>query len=192
MTEGKIVLYCGPMASGKTGSLVNALQIYRLRGISLVCLRPESDLRTADLSSRSGLVFHDAVYLPEHNLAALENYLREYTVIGLDEVHFFPPDIVPLIARARRNGKTILLSGLDTDFTATPFPTTLAVMGLPETEIVRFMAVCEVCKRHNATRSQRLHNGKPARRSDPIVSVEGSDRTVTYEPRCLADHVVPD
>ncbi|MFZ2804523.1 MAG: thymidine kinase [Patescibacteria group bacterium] len=184
-----LTFFTGPMACGKTLELVRHLQIYAEQRVPTVCLRPATDTRSDVIRSRSGLSY-DGLTIPADDLDALRRALTDYAVIGLDEAQFFSPDVVPLLHDALRQGKTILISGLDTDFRGEVFPTALALMALPETIVERSRAVCSVCREHNASRTQRLKNGEPASANEPIVAVEGAEATITYEPRCLAHHVI--
>lgn len=186
---GTLTFFTGPMACGKTLELVRHLQIYAEQRIPTVCLRPATDTREEDIRSRSGLRF-DGLTMPPDDLDGLRRIVEQYDVIGLDESQFFVPEIVAILHEAAKEGKTILVSGLDTDFRGDPFPTSLALLSLPETNVQRTRAVCAVCRQHNATRTQRLKNGEPVDRDEPVVAVEGAEATITYEPRCVAHHLL--
>lgn len=177
------------MACGKTLELVRHLQIYREQQIPLVCIRPSIDTRTASVQSRSGLL-HDAVMVDANDLDGLQDVFASVQVIGLDEAQLFPVTIMDLLIAELKKGKTILASGLDTDFRGIVFPTSLALLSFPETIIHRSRAVCAVCRQYNATRTQRLRNGQPVPASDPQVLIEGSQSEITYEARCLEHHAV--
>ncbi len=184
---GSLTFFTGPMACGKTLELVRHLQIFREQQIPLICLRPTMDTRTSTVQSRSGLLC-DAMTVDANDLNAIANIIADRQVIGIDEIGFFPLAIADLLERQIRQGKIVLVSGLDTDFRGRMFPTAQAIMALPETIIHRSRAVCGVCRRYNATRTQRLRNGKPVPENDPIVVIEGSQDQVTYEARCLEHH----
>lgn len=177
------------MACGKTLELVRHLQIYSEQRVPTICVRPSTDTRGDSVKSRSGMSF-DGMTVPQSDPATLSRLIEQYDVIGVDETQFFSPEIVPILHAAMRGGKTILVSGLDTDFRGEIFPTALALLALPETIVQRTRAVCAVCRQHNATRTQRLKNGEPVRRDEPTVAVEGAETTITYEPRCVEHHVV--
>lgn len=184
---GSITFFTGPMACGKTLELVRHLQIFHEQKIPTVCLRPTLDTRTPTVQSRSGLLY-DAIAVDPARLQDLEESMKNFRVIGLDEFELFSEEVVPVLARQSREGKTILVSGLDTDFRGLPFPAAHALMALPETLIQRLRAVCAVCHQYNATRTQRLRDGEPVSVQDPIILIEGSQANVTYEARCLEHH----
>jgi len=178
------------MACGKTLELVRNLQIFREQQIPLVCLRPSIDTRGATVQSRSGLMLDEARAVDPNDTKSLLELMDDKTVIGIDEIQLFPSDIVSILKEELRRGKTILLSGLDTDFRGIPFSTSAALMALPETVIHRSRAVCGVCRRYNASRTQRLRDGQPVTADDPLVLIEGSQGNVTYEARCLQHHYI--
>jgi thymidine kinase len=53
--------------------------------------------------------------------------------------------------------------------------------------VAKLHAICMVCG-DEASRTQRLVNGKPARFDDPVVIVGASE---LYEARCRLHHEVP-
>lgn len=180
--QGSLTFFTGPMACGKTLELVRHLQIFQEQLIPLICVRPLLDTRSPTVQSRSGLL-HDAVGVDVNDLVRLAELMSDKRVIGIDEAQFFPPSIVSLLVDQLRQGKTILVSGLDTDFRGVVFPTAHALFAIPETDVQRSRAVCGVCHRYNATRTQRLRNGVPVAMNENPVLVEGSQEGVTYEAR---------
>ncbi len=179
-----MTFFTGPMFCGKTLELIRHLQIFQEQQIPLICLRPAIDTRTSTLESKSGLKLDGQIVDPT-DLDTIKELIHDKWVIGVDEVNFFTPELVPILVEELRRGKTILLSGIDTNFRAELFPTTQAILAIPETIVQRSRSVCSICRQHNATRTQRLRNGKPVPKEDPMVLVEGSAENVTYEARCL-------
>lgn len=186
---GSITFFTGPMACGKTLELVRHLQIYAAQQVPTVCIRPATDTRSEKIQSRSGMSY-SGLTIGDSDLDGIRGVLEHYDVLGVDEAQFFSPAIVPVLHQATLRGKTILISGLDTDFRGEVFPTALALLALPETVVQRTRAVCSSCRQHNATRTQRLKDGEPVGRDEPVVAVEDSNATISYEPRCLEHHVV--
>ncbi len=186
---GSLTFFTGPMACGKTLELVRHLHIFHEQRIPLICLRPAIDTRSPTVQSRSGLL-HDATAIGTDDLLALKGAMIGKVVIAIDEVQFFSVTIVSILLDELRKGKTILVSGLDTNFRGTLFPTSQAIMALPETIIQRLRAVCSVCHQYNATRTQRLRNGAPVSIDDPDVLIEEAQSTTTYEARCLEHHQI--
>lgn len=180
------------MSSGKSEELISRLRRYRARRIPTVCLQPTKDTRAGEVTSRNGLSY-ESVRVDQRSGVAVRAAIGDAQVIAIDELHFFPPDIVALLAELMRAGRTIILSGLDTDFRGEPYPVAVELMKLPEVDVRRMRAICEVCRSDNATRSQRLVNGHPASPDDPVEVVDDAaahDAQITYEPRCALHHVV--
>ena len=80
----------------------------------------------------------------------------------------------------------VIVAGLDTDFRGEPFGSMPTLMAEAE-DVLKLHAICMVCG-DNASRTQRLVNGKPARYDEPIVIVGASE---LYEARCRQHHEVP-
>lgn len=187
--QGTLTFFTGPMFSGKTLELVRHLRIFHEQQIPLICLRPSIDTRTPTVQSRSGLLI-EAVGVDPNDMQEMRRIVQDKLVIGVDEVNMFTPELVVVLEEELRKGKIILAAGIDTSFRGELFPTCAALMAIPETVIQRSRAVCSVCRGYNATRTQRLRDGKAVPYEDPMILVEGSAKGVTYEARCLAHHEV--
>ncbi len=185
--QGSLTFFTGPMFSGKTLELVRHLQIFQEQQIPLVCLRPTIDTRTPIIQSRSGLLT-EGVGVDPTDMDRVRELVHEALVIGVDEVNMFTTELVSVLEEELRRGKIILVSGIDTNFRGEMFETCAALMAIPETIVQRSRAVCSVCRGYNATRTQRLRDGKPVPYDDPMILVEGSAANVTYEARCIAHH----
>ena len=147
------------------------------------------DTRTPTIQSKSGLLLASTL-VDVTNLERIRELMNDKFVIGIDEVQFFTVDLIPLLEAELHKGKTILVAGLDTDFRAKMFPVSQALMALPETIVERSRSVCSVCRRYNASRSQRLRNGEPVPPNESSAVIEGSETAMTYEARCLEHHVI--
>mgnify|MGYP001749572980 FL=1 len=71
------------------------------------------------------------------------------------------------------------------DFKAEPFHPMPEIMAISEM-VTKLHAVCNKCGKE-ASRSQRLINGKPAKYDDPIVVIGASE---SYEARCRHCHKI--
>jgi thymidine kinase len=108
------------------------------------------------------------------------------TVIGIDEAQFFDPEVVEVARALAEKGIRVLVAGLDMDFRGEPFGPMPLLMSVAE-HVDKLHAICMVCG-DEASRTQRLVNGKPARYDDPVVIVGASE---LYEARCRIHHEVP-
>lgn len=98
--------------------------------------------------------------------------------VGVDEVQFFPGEIVNLLDGLAAK-KRVIACGLNLDFRAQPFPSTMQLAARAD-KVKYLSAVCVVCGQE-ASRTQRLIGGKPAPKDSPVIVVGGKE---IYEPRC--------
>jgi thymidine kinase len=106
--------------------------------------------------------------------------------VGIDEAQFFDTEVVQIAEELAASGIRVLVAGLDTDFRGEPFGPMPVLMSMAE-HVDKLHAICMVCG-DDASRTQRLVNGKPARFDDPVVIVGASEM---YEARCREHHEVP-
>ena len=101
--------------------------------------------------------------------------LSEVEVVGIDEVQFFDPAIIPLGVELIALGKRVIMAGLDTTFAAEPFGPVPNLMAIADT-VTKLSAVCMVCGAA-AIHTQRLGQ------SQELVVVGAAG---LYEARCRA------
>ena len=89
--------------------------------------------------------------------------------------------MVKVISKLMDEGKKIIGTGLELDFKAEPFGSMPELMCIA-TEVHKLHAVCMKCGCENATRTQRLIDGKPADKHSPLIMIGGDE---TYEARCI-------
>ena len=185
-THGSIEVVCGSMFSGKTDELIRRLVRATIAKQKVQVFKPAIDNRYAEekVTSHAGSSF-DAI--PVENAAEIHKKLDEdTTVVGIDEAQFFDPEVVQVAQELASKGVRVLAAGLDMDFKGEPFGPMPVLMSLAE-DVAKLHAICMVCG-NDASRTQRLVNGKPARYDDPIVIVGASEM---YEARCREHHKVP-
>ena len=110
---------------------------------------------------------------------------KKYDIIGIDEIQFFDNKIVSVINTLADSGVRVIVAGLDMDFKAEPFQPMPEIIAISEM-VTKLHAVCNKCGQE-ASRSQRLINGEPARFDDPIVVIGASE---SYEARCRHCHEI--
>ncbi|HSL28812.1 MAG TPA: thymidine kinase [Anaerolineales bacterium] len=185
-THGSIEVVCGSMFSGKTDELIRRLVRATIARQTVQVFKPAIDVRYAveKVTSHAGSNF-DATPV-ERSVDILSKIGRETTVVGIDEAQFFDADIVQIAEQLASRGIRVLVAGLDTDFRGEPFGPMPILMSIAE-HVDKLHAICMVCG-GEASRTQRLVNGKPARFDDPVVIVGASEM---YEARCRVHHEVP-
>jgi thymidine kinase len=184
--HGSIEVVCGSMFSGKTDELIRRLVRATIAKQKVQVFKPAIDIRYAveKVTSHAGSNY-DAI--PVEKSADIPDKLDEdTTVVGIDEAQFFDPEIVRIADELASRGIRVLMAGLDTDFRGEPFGPMPDLMSRAE-RVDKLHAICMVCG-EEASRTQRLVNGSPARYDDPVVIVGASEM---YEARCRIHHEVP-
>jgi thymidine kinase len=177
---------CGSMFSGKTDELIRRLVRAKIAKQKVQVFKPAIDVRYAveKVTSHAGSNFEA---IPVERAADVREKLdADTTVVGIDEAQFFDPEIVLVAQELASRGVRVLVAGLDMDFRGEPFGPMPTLMSMAE-NVDKLHAICMVCG-DDASRTQRLVNGKPARYDDPVVIVGASEM---YEARCRVHHEVP-
>lgn len=185
-SHGSIEVICGSMFSGKTDELIRRLVRATIARQKVQVFKPAIDVRYAleKVTSHAGSDF-DAQ--PVEAAAEIrERLAADTTVVAVDETQFFDPEIVQVVQDLAARGIRVLVAGLDMDFRGEPFGPMPDLMSMAE-DVSKLHAICMVCG-EEASRTQRLVNGRPARRDDPVVIVGASE---LYEARCRLHHEVP-
>ncbi len=185
-TQGSIEVICGSMFSGKTDELIRRLVRANIARQKVQVFKPAIDVRYAaeKVTSHAGADF-DAIPV-EKAADIIAKVDADTTVIGIDEAQFMDNDVVRVAQELAELGKRVLVAGLDMDFRGEPFGPMPLLMAKAE-RVDKLHAICMVCG-EEASRTQRLVNGKPARYDDPVVIVGAAE---LYEARCRVHHEVP-
>jgi len=185
-THGSVEVICGSMFSGKTDELIRRLIRATIAKQKVQVFKPAIDVRYAveKVTSHAGANY-DAI--PVEKASDIREKLdRNTTVVAIDEAQFMDAEVVTVARELADKGIRVLVAGLDQDFRGEPFGPMPELMSLAE-HVEKLHAICMVCG-DEASRTQRLVNGKPARYDDPVVIVGASE---LYEARCRKHHEVP-
>ena len=106
-----------------------------------------------------------------------------YDVVGVDEVQFFPPEIVLVLDGLVEGGLRIVACGLDQDFRGFPFGAMPDLLCRAEL-VDKLQAVCHRCG-GPATMTQRLVDGTAAPADGATIVVGALEQ---YEARCRSCH----
>jgi thymidine kinase len=176
ISTGVLEVITGPMFSGKSEELIRRLKRARIARQRVACFKPDIDLRyhrTAIASHSSQTHEATTVATVERLREALYPQLADVEVVGIDEVQFFDPAIIPLALELIALGKRVLMAGLDTTFANEPFGPVPNLMALAD-KVTKLSAVCMVCGQA-AIHTQRLGQ------SQELVVVGAAGM---YEARC--------
>lgn len=174
------------MFSGKTDELIRRLVRAKIAKQKVQVFKPAIDVRYAveKVTSHAGPDYDATPVEKAANI--LDRLDTDTTVVGIDEAQFFDVEIVQVAEELASRGIRVLVAGLDTDFRCEPFGPMPYLMSRAE-RVDKLHAICMVCG-DEASRTQRLVNGEPARYDDPVVIVGASE---LYEARCRLHHEVP-
>lgn len=181
-------LIVGPMSCGKTEELLRRVRRAIIAKKKVKVISPEIDTRAHGdyIESRNGL-WLDAIKVRQ-SVQILGLVKEEDEIIAIDELQFFDENIMKVISKLMDDGKKVIGTGLDLDFKAEPFGYIPELMCLA-TKVDKLAAVCMKCGCENATRTQRLVDGKPVDKNSPLIMIGGDE---TYEARCVKCYELTD
>ncbi|HZA44569.1 MAG TPA: thymidine kinase [Rubrobacter sp.] len=183
---GSLTVITGSMFSGKTEELIRRARraLYAHRSVQVFKHALDTRSEVTEIRSHNG-VPHEAIAV-----SASEELLRKVeattSVVAVEEAQFFDEGIVEACRSLADSGYDVISTGLDMDFRGEPFGPMPALMAEAD-EVVKLRAICARCGR-DASRSQRLIDGRPAIASAPIILVGAEE---SYEARCRHCHEVP-
>lgn len=182
---GWIEVVCGPMFAGKTEELIRRVKRMDFAKKKYLIFKPTIDNRYAI----SEVVSHNQRKVKAINISSskeIYNYITEdIEAVLIDEVQFFDEDVVEICRELADRGLRVICTGLDCDFRGNPFPIVASLLAMSE-NITKLTAIC-VCCGNEATKTQRIINGEPAKYDEPIILVGEKE---SYEPRCRKCHVI--
>ena len=196
--EGKIMFYfdgkagyltviTGPMASEKSGELIQRCKkAEKYQHKKVVVFKPQIDNRFSndEVVSRIGLSI-PCRNLPIHqvDLSLYEKDLKDCDIVAIDEIQFFDESIILAVKQLLKEGKHVIVSGLNMDYLGQPFGQIGTLLAIAD-EIIQKFAYCACCGRP-AIHTQRLYQGKPVtQRFESNIKIDAVGGVDTYEPRC--------
>lgn len=146
--KGKLIIHTGSMFSGKTSSLEKDVNRFRIAKYRTIAIKPRMDLRYSDKE----IVSHDQTTLSAMAVDSIEEIAEIATkqspdVMAIDELQFIGGDagrIVEVIEEMLDRQITVIVAGLDMDFTGAPFEAIKELMPLAD-YLTKHHAVCASC-----------------------------------------------
>ncbi len=183
---GRMEVICGSMFSGKTEELIRRVRRAIIAKQKVQVFKPEIDNRyhPTHISSHNGDSHEATIVRSARDL--LEMVEPDTQVVAIDEVQFFDDEIIDVCNYLVDQGKRVICAGLDLDFRGEPFGPMPTLMAQAE-QVDKLHAICVVCG-NEASRTQRIIDGRPANYDDPVVVVGANE---LYEARCRKCHAVP-
>src|SRR3989337_882730 len=182
---GSLTVITGSMFSGKTEEWIRRLgrPLSARRSVQVFKHALETRSDFTEIRSHNGVPHEASAVSTSEEL--LERVEETTDVVAVEEAQFFDGGIVDACRRLADSGYEVIVAGLDMDFRGEPFGP-MPILLAEADEIVKLRAICARCGR-DASRSQRLIDGKPAPASAPTILVGAQE---TYEARCRQHHEV--
>jgi thymidine kinase len=180
--EGSLEVICGPMFSGKSEELIRRLRRAKIAQQKVMVFKNTLDNQRTDAFEY--VVSHDGTKLYAQAIDSVENILSvaltaHADVVGIDEVQFFPKEVIGIICQLIEAKKRVIVAGLDLDFRCAPFGPMPILLAIAD-KITKLQAICSLCG-SDANFTQRLVDNKPARFDDPVIQVGAQE---AYQARC--------
>eukprot|EP00252_Welwitschia_mirabilis_P024931 TRINITY_DN7613_c0_g1_i1.p1 TRINITY_DN7613_c0_g1~~TRINITY_DN7613_c0_g1_i1.p1 ORF type:complete len:337 (-),score=54.74 TRINITY_DN7613_c0_g1_i1:299-1309(-) len=145
---GEIHVIVGPMFAGKTTALIRRVQSEIQMGRTAVLVKSIKDTRYGV----DAVVSHDGAKLPcwsATDLASFkatlgEEIYKKVDVIGIDEAQFFKDLYSFCQIAADRDGKTLIVAGLDGDYLRKSFGSALDLIPLADS-VIKLNSRCQIC-----------------------------------------------
>ena len=118
--SGWIEVICGPMFSGKTEELIRRLIRAQIAKQKVTILKPSLDNRY----SEDFIVSHNQRKIKSiaiNNIKDIEKLSKNSDVVGIDEAQFFDTNLISICKKLAKNGKRVVIAGLEKDYQAVPF-----------------------------------------------------------------------
>ena len=170
---GWIEVITGSMFSGKSEELIRRLRRAQIAKQKVQIFKPAIDDRYSDAE----IVSHSAMKIASENVGSarelLEHVKADTEIIGIDEGQFFDAGLPAACAALAKQGKRVIVAGLDQDYLGKPFEPMPELLAIAE-YVTKTLAICMVC-------------GGPANFTQRLVP--STERVLvgasgTYEARC--------
>ena len=118
--SGWIEVICGPMFSGKTEELIRRLIRAKIAKQKVTIIKPALDNRY----SEDYIVSHNQRKIKSiavNDINDIEKLSKDANVVGIDEAQFFDNTLISICKNLAKNGKRVVIAGLEKDYQAVPF-----------------------------------------------------------------------
>jgi thymidine kinase len=184
----------GSMFSGKTDELIRQVEREEFAGIVVQIFKPKIDVRWGNVNSVRSHAGREKEAISVESSRQILTLLNEDTkVVAIDEAQFMDKEIVEVVDELLEKDIKVIVAGLPLDFKGEPFGS-MPVLLAKSDVITRLTAICTykddgtICGQE-ATRTQRLVDGRPAKYTDPLIVIGAEE---SYAPRCPTHHIVPE
>jgi thymidine kinase len=182
----ELIIFTGPMFSGKTTRLLAALDRYHYQNKKIMAFKPQLDDRYSVVDIKS----HNGAGIPARSISSGNQLLKIIMPLILSEHEENHPDVIAVdevfmidgaaevLIKLFRMGHTIIVSSLEMSAACNPFLEVVKLMPWA-TRVEKCPAVCAQCHRDAYFTHKKIDT------STSEIEVGGSE---LYEPRCWACH----
>lgn len=184
--QGSLEVICGPMFSGKSEELIRRIRRAQIAKQNVITFKPHIDTRyglECIVSHNGATIATQAVTDVNHIIPCVQK--NNAHVIGIDEAQFFSNELIPIVCTLVHDNKRVIIAGLDTDFRRMPFGPIAPLLAIAD-KVTKLQAICTLCG-HDASCTQRLVNGQPAKHNDPIIMIGAQQ---AYQARCRSCFII--
>lgn len=180
--QGEFKLILGPMASGKSRTLITELEKFEYANKNVITIQPDKNVRDTHIESRNGLK-RDAIKLKQLGDLAISVSLEEVDVVGIDEAFMFEAeDVKASITQLLSMGKIVIASSLDIMANGRMPDTVVSMLELAP-EVSYEQAVCTGCDEMDA-RMTAIFDKETGNQITDLPDVVPDDGTYDYRPVC--------
>ena len=141
--RGGIEVICGSMFSGKTEELLRRIRRAQYAKLEVVVFKPSLENRYHDTK----VVSHNQSTVdasPVEIVSEILNLAKNADVVCIDEAQFFDNELVDISQQLANQGKRVVVSGLDMDYTGAAFGCIPQLMAIAE-YVTKLHAICVDC-----------------------------------------------
>jgi thymidine kinase len=142
-TAGWVEVICGCMFSGKTEELIRRITRAKIARQQIAIFKPAMENRYHSkhvISHNANAIYSN----PVEKAKDIYPLAQEASVIGIDEAQFFEADLVDVVVKLAKEGKRVIIAGLDMDYRGQPFGYMPQLMAIAEF-VTKTQAVCVNC-----------------------------------------------
>jgi thymidine kinase len=142
-TPGFFEVYCGPMKSRKSLTLIHRVETLKyMSNTEFSFFKPDIDTREKTIHSRSSNVEYECILIPSKNPEKIFDYINGQKVVLLDEAQFFDKSIAKVVNTLMDNKINVVAAGLDLDYRREPFGSMPELLALA-TYVKKLHAICD-------------------------------------------------
>lgn len=132
-----LTVIAGCIKSGKTEELIRRLKYKELSGEVVKAFKMEA-ASTKYLETLDGYKYRA---IPIQSLKQVYDHISQANVIGIDNIHALGDDIIKMCQKLAKQGKEVILAGLDQNYDGEPFHTTAQAMAISD-DLIKLTTLC--------------------------------------------------